>query len=200
MPGPTMPRRLLPAALACGAVLFGAAAPARAQHPCPGHISATALRPLPADASFGIALASDEEVQRALRQAALGALRAAGRRVAEREDAATHLLSWRGGLGTNGEAPSVPSLYGPIDSFHDSDDLHWMQDVPRGRAAGRARSAARLRLTGVVELHERASGRVAWVAVLSCDRRATGDRDALIGALVGAVVPLIGQSASGRPF
>jgi hypothetical protein len=178
--------------------IAGVAAPAAAQHPCPGHISATALRPVPRDATFGIALRGDEDIERALRDRTLAALRESERRVAE---APSHVLSWRGGLSMNGAASApLPSLHGPADSFQDSDDLRWMQDVPRlGRRGAGGGAPGTVRLNGVVELRERASGRVVWTALLSCDRHGD-DRAALIATLVGAVVPLIGQTVGGRSF
>jgi hypothetical protein len=190
--------------LAAGLLIAAGAAappPAAAQHPCPGHISATTLRPVPRDASFGIALRGDGDIERALRDRAVVALRESGRRVA---DPPSHVLSWRGGLSMDGAASApLPSLYGPIDSFQDSDDLHWMQDVPRLRrrdgGGGGGGAPATVRLNGVVELRERASGRVVWTALVSCDRHGN-DQAALIGTLVGAVVPLIGQTVSGRGF
>jgi len=191
------PRGLLLAVMlaTAGTLLPAALSPAAAQHPCPGHISATALRPVPRDATFGIALRSDEDVQRALRDRTLAALRSAGRQVA---NPPTHMLSWRGGLSMDrGASAPLPSLYGPADSFRDSDDLSWVQDVPRlGRRGG---APATVRLNGVVELREMASGRVVWTAVISCDRQGN-DSGALITTLVGAVVPLIGETVGGRAF
>jgi hypothetical protein len=177
----------------CAAAVVAAPVPAVAQHPCPGHISATALRPLPPGASFGVALSSDDELQLALRDHVLAALRGAGLRVA---DPPSHVLSWRGGLSRNGVDAAPRSLYGPEDSFRDSDDLRWMQDVPRIR---RRPSAQPVRLNAVVELRERESSRVVWTAVISCARQG-GDRAALMATLTGAVIPLIGRSAAGQPF
>jgi hypothetical protein len=174
------------------AVIATQTPPAAAQHPCPGHISATALRPLPTGASFGVALSSDDELQLALRDHVLAALRGAGRRVAEPP---SHVFSWRGGLSRDGMDAAPRSLYGPVDSFRDSDDLRWMQELPRSRRP----SAQPVRLNAVVELRERESGRVVWTAVISCERRG-GDRAALMAALTGAVIPVIGQSAAARPF
>jgi hypothetical protein len=190
---------LLPALVLVAAGIASTVAPAAAQHPCPGHISATALRAVPRDAAFGIALRGDADIERALRDRALAALRESGRRVG---DPPSHVLSWRGGLSMDGAAAAPPpSLHGPADSFQDSDDLHWMQDVPRlGRRGGGGQGASgTVRLNGVVELRERASGRVVWTALLSCDRHGD-DRAALIATLVGAVVPLIGQTVGGRSF
>ena len=96
----------------------------------------------------------------------------------------------------------LPSLYGPADRFQDSDDLSWVQDVPRlGRRGGGGGGGApgTVRLNGVVELRERATGRVVWTAVISCDRNGN-DQGALIGTLAAAVVPLIGQTVGGRSF
>lgn len=172
-------------------------APAAAQHPCPGQISATALRPVPADARYGIALSDDGPTQRQLRDTLFALLRRTGHQVG---DPPTHVLSWRGGLNAAGGGRSglgTDLLFNERDSFHDSDDLHWMQDVPRTRRA--APPPADRRLSGSVELREVASGRVVWTAVLSCQRQGD-DQTALIGALAAAVVPVIGQTVSGRPF
>lgn len=186
----------LPAAcLAAAAALVPA--PAAAQHPCPGQISATALRPVPADAVIGARLASDTDLQVQFRDSLFAALRQAGRRVGEPP---THVLSWRGSLGT-ADAALGPSrtdlLWNERDSFQDSDDLSWMRGVPRTRRPGAA--PAPLRLHATIELREVAGGRVIWTAVLSCERHGE-DRNALIGTLVGAVVPALGQTLAGRRF
>src|SRR5690242_14381098 len=97
---------------------------AMAQAACPGHLSATALSPVPRDAVYGIALSSDDAASRALRDQVLAALRASGRRVGE---PATHVLSWRGVLSADGGAMSGrdPFSLQDRDSFRDSDDLSW---------------------------------------------------------------------------
>ncbi|MDO9710434.1 hypothetical protein [Paracraurococcus lichenis] len=185
--------------MSIAALLLAALLPAGqgfAQSACPGHLSATALQPVPRDAVYGIALRSDDATSRALRDQVFAALRARGQRVGE---PATHVLSWRGGLATDGpgRGGSDPFRFDDSDRFHESDDLHWMQDLPRNRRPGGAPAAQRL--NGSVELRDRATGRVVWTAVLSCDRRGN-DQAALICTLVGAVVPAIGQTVAGRAF
>jgi len=188
-----MPRTILPMAILAAML---AAAPAAAQTACPGRISATALRPLPADAVIGTRLADDAPLQVALRDRLLAALRQAGRRVG---DSPTHLLSWRGSLGGAGGAGGAGNdlLWSERDRFQDSDDLSWMRTVPRARRPGGATAA--LRLNATVELREAAGGRVIWTAILSCERRGD-DQAALIATLVGAVVPILGETVSGRAF
>jgi hypothetical protein len=56
-----------------------------------------------------------------------------------------------------------------------------------------------LRVSGVVELRERASGRVVWTALLSCKRHGADDA-ALFAHLAHAVAPFLGQAVAGRPF
>ncbi|MBX6743571.1 MAG: hypothetical protein IRY87_16170 [Acetobacteraceae bacterium] len=187
----TQTLRLL-AALGFGAAL-SVAWPAAAQHPCPGYVSAIALRPVPHDATFNIAGRVDSDAERALRDAVLAELRRQGRHVS---DQPTHLLSWRGGLSRD-EAGQYGMNEPETGPFHESDDLHWMQDVPSRRS--RRAMPGPIRLNGTVELRERASGRVVWTAMLSCERHGA-DQDALIGMLTSAIVPLIGQSVTGRPF
>ncbi|WP_431271295.1 hypothetical protein [Dankookia sp. P2] len=165
-----------------------------AQPACPGHLSATALAPVPRDAVYGVALRNDDATGRALRDQVYAALRAAGRRVGE---PATHVLSWRGSLSTDGgRGGADPFSFRDADNNRDGDDLGWMRDVPRNRRGG---AVPARRLNGSVELRDRASGRVVWTAVLSCDRQGD-DQAALIGTLVGAVVPAIGQTVAGRAF
>ena len=89
-----------------------------------------------------------------------------------------------------------PFGFRDADNNRDSDDLGWMQDVSR---TGRRGAVPVRRLNGSVELRDRASGRVVWTAILSCDRQGD-DQAALIGTLVGAVVPAIGQTVAGRAF
>jgi hypothetical protein len=66
----------------------------------------------------------------------------------------------------DGAPPAAPpGLYGPVDSVRDGDDLHWMRDVPRlGRRGAGGGTPWTVRLDGVVEPRERASG-VVWTAV-----------------------------------
>src|SRR3954468_21297565 len=101
MPDPmrTKSFALLLAALLPAAVM--PAGQALAQAACPGHLSATALAPVPPDAVYGIALRNDDATGRALRDQLFAALRASGHRVGE---PATHVLSWRGSISTDGGA------------------------------------------------------------------------------------------------
>ncbi|TDH62202.1 hypothetical protein E2C06_12485 [Dankookia rubra] len=187
------PMRTMSLALLLAALL--PAGQALAQAACPGHLSATALAPVPREAVYGIALRNDDATGRALRDRVFAALRAAGHRVGE---PATHVLSWRGSLSADGGrgGGADPFSFRDADNNRDGDDLGWMRDVPRNRRGG---AAPVRRLNGNVELRERASGRVVWTAVLSCDRQGD-DQAALIGTLVGAVVPVIGQTVAGRAF
>jgi hypothetical protein len=189
----TMSFALLLAALLPAMVM--PAGQALAQAACPGHLSATALAPVPRDAVYGVALRNDDATGRALRDQVFAALRATGHRVGE---PATHVLSWRGSLSTDGigRGGSDPFSFRDSDNNRDGDDLGWMQDVPRNRRGG---AVPARRLNGSVELRDRASGRVIWTAVISCDRQGD-DQAALIGTLVGAVVPAIGQTVAGRAF
>lgn len=195
MPDPmrTMSFALLLAALLPATLLT--AGEALAQAACPGHLSSTALAPVPRDAVYGIALRNDDATGRALRDQLFTALRASGRKVGE---PATHVLSWRGSLSTDGgsRGGADPFSFRDADNNRDGDDLGWMQDVPRNQRRG---AVPVRRLNGSVELRDRASGRVVWTAVLSCDRQGD-DQAALIGTLVGAVVPAIGQTVAGRAF
>lgn len=188
---PSLAALLLAASLPAG--------PALAQAACPGHISSTALQPVPPGAVYGIALRSDDATSQALRDRLYAALRAAGRKVGE---PATHLLSWRGSIAPTGGriggdgSNADPFSFRDADNNRDGDDLGWMRDVPRNRRGG---GVPVRRLNGSVELRDRASGRVVWTAVLSCDRQGD-DQAALIATLVGAVVPVIGQTVGGRAF
>ncbi len=179
------------AGIAALATLLAAPA-ARAQHPCPGHVSATALRPVPATASIMLGGRADSEAERGVRAAVTEALRRSGHPVAEQAD---YVLSWRGGMVREDAAGAGPMLFAEPDNFHDSDDLHWMQDVPRARRG----APPAQRLAGVVELRERAGNRVVWTAVFSCARQGN-DQAALVGTLAAAIIPLVGQAAAGRPF
>jgi hypothetical protein len=183
---------------AMAALLVAALLPsgqALAQGACPGHLSATALSAVPPDAVYGIALRNGDATGRALRDQLFAALRASGRKVGE---PATHVLAWRGSVSTDGgsQGGSDPFSFRDADNNRDSDDLGWMRDVPRTQRRG---AVPVRRLNGGVELRDRASGRVVWTAVLSCDRQGD-DMAALIGTLVGAVVPAIGHTVAGRAF
>ncbi|WP_424138707.1 hypothetical protein [Roseomonas chloroacetimidivorans] len=165
-------------------------------HPCPGYISANAVRPLPPDARIDVRPTSDSRIDRALREQALFALRAAGRNVGE---PATHVLSWRGSLDVQEGASSLPELYGSAEASQGSDDLRWLENLPRQPWRRRAAPPVKLRLDAFVELRDVASGRIVWTGVLSCERRG-GDQDALIGVLSRAVAPTVGQTILGREF
>jgi hypothetical protein len=175
------------------ALLLGAVPAALAQSVCPGRISANAFAPVPRDAAIAVPdRPGGSPSEQRLRRAVLAALQGAGRRVAAD---APFILSWRGGVSAEGDNSGgfADTLQGR--SFRDSDDLSWVQQVPR--AGGRRVPV--LRINGVVELRERASGRVVWTAVLSCERHGTDD-EALFGHLATAVAPLLGQGVAGRPF
>jgi hypothetical protein len=177
------------------ALLFGAVAgapAAGAQGVCPGRISANAFAPVPPEAAITVPDRAGSPNEQRLRQAVLAALERTGRRVAAD---APFILSWRGGVSAEGDnfGGFADTLQGR--SFRDSDDLTWAQNVPR--AGGRRIPV--LRVSGVVDLRDRATSRVVWTAVVTCERHGVDDA-ALFGHLAGAVVPLIGQSVAGRPF
>ncbi len=177
------------------ALLLGALAaqPALAQPVCPGRISANAFAPVPRDAAIAVPdRAGGSPNEQRLRRAVLAALQGAGRRVAAD---APFILSWRGGVSAEGDNFGGFGDTLQDRSFRDSDDLSWAQNVPR--AGGRRIPV--LRVSGVVELRDRAANRVIWTAVITCERHGTDD-DALFGHLATAVAPLIGQSVAGRPF
>ena len=178
------------------AVFLGLAAPAMAQHPCPGYVTANAMGAVPRNTPITISGNADNESERRLREAVVVALQRAGHRVTED---APFLLSWRGGVSQDGLGR--PNSRGVADMFsgsifHDSDDLHWMQDVPRMSQRPKRGPA---RLSGFVELRDRESRRVVWTAVVSCERQGF-DQAALFGVLTSAVVPLIGRSANAQRF
>lgn len=174
------------------AVLLFAATPALAQSPCDGRLSANAFAPVPRDAAIAVPDRTDTENERRLREAVLSALATHGRQVRAN---APYILSWRGGISAEGDnfGGFSDTLQGR--SFREGDDLAWAHDVPR--MGGRRVPA--LRVSGVVELRERASGRVVWTAVLSCTRHGTDDA-ALFAHLANAVAPFLGQAVAGRPF
>ena len=174
--------------------LVPAMAAAQSQHPCPGFVTANALAPVARTAPIGLAGRAQTETERRIHAAVTTALERTGHRV---NDGAALVLSWRGGVSRDG----LPGGGGVADmfsgsAFHDSDDLHWMQDVSRLRERPRP---GPLRLSAFVELRERQSRRVVWMAVISCERHGT-DEAALFATLANAVAPLIGRSASAQPF
>lgn len=177
---------------ALAGAMLGPAAPVLAQSVCPGRLSANVFAPIPRDAAIAVPNRTQTENERRLRGAVLGALAGVGRRVA---DDAPYVLSWRGGISAEGDnfGGFADTMQGR--TFRESDDLSWTSEVPRMGG----RRVPTLRVSGVVELRERASGRVVWTAVLSCQRHGTDD-EALFGHLATAVAPLIGQPAAGRPF
>ncbi len=174
------------------AMLALAALPAAAQGVCPGRVSANAFAPVPRDAAIAVPDRAGSPNEQRLRAAVLAALQRGGRRVAAD---APYIISWRGGVSAEGDnfGGFADTLQGR--SFRDSDDLTWAQNVPR--AGGRRVPV--LRVSGVVDLRERSSGRVVWTAVITCERSGADD-EALFAQLANAVVPLIGQSAAARPF
>ncbi|MBR0681229.1 hypothetical protein GXW74_12105 [Roseomonas eburnea] len=178
------------AAVALG--LLSGVSPAAAQGVCPGRVSANAFAPIPRDAAIAVPNRTQTESERRLRGAVLAALANVNRRVA---DNAPFVLSWRGGISVEGDNFGGFGDTMQDRTFRESDDLSWTSDVPRMGG----RRIPTLRVSGVVELRERASGRVVWTAVLSCQRHGTDD-EALFSHLATAVAPLIGQSAAGRPF
>jgi hypothetical protein len=168
------------------------ATPALAQSPCPGRLSANAFAPVPRNAAVAVPDRAGTENERRLREAVLAALRTNGRQVSAE---APYILSWRGGISAEGGTRGGFSDTLQGRTFRDSDDLSWAHDLPR--LGGRQMPT--LRVSGVVELRERASGRVVWTAVLSCERHGTDDA-ALFGHLANAVAPWIGQPVAGRPL
>lgn len=183
-------RSSIAAAAALGAVLL--AGPALAQGVCPGRVSANAFAPVPRNAAIAVPDRAQTENERRLRGAVLAALQGSGRRVATD---APYILSWRGGISAEGDNFGGFSDTLQDRSFRESDDLSWAHEVPRMGG----RRVPTLRVSGVVELRERASNRIVWTAVLTCTRHGTDD-EALFGQLATAVAPLIGQSVAGRPF
>jgi hypothetical protein len=189
---PAIARTLL-AASALLACCLATAPAAKAQPVCPGRISANAFAPVPPGAAVAVPDrrgGSPNEMR--LREAVLAALQRNGRRVAAD---APFILSWRGGVSAEGDnfGGFGDTMQGR--SFRDSDDLSWAQNAPR--AGGRRVPV--LRVSGVVDLRDRATNRVVWSAVITCERHGTDDA-ALFAHLAGAVVPLIGQAAAGRAF
>lgn len=178
--------------LLAGMLALGLAGTATAQGICPGRLSANAFAPVPRNAAVAVPDRTQTENERRLRAAVLGALATSGRRVAAD---APFILSWRGGVSTEGDNFGGFADTMQDRTFREGDDLSWAHDVPRMGG----RRVASVRVSGVVELRERASGRVVWTAVLSCTRHGTDD-EALFAHLANAVAPWIGQPVAGRPF
>lgn len=183
-----MRRTILFAAL----LAAGLAGQAAAQSSCPGSVSAHAFAPVPPNAAIAVPDRAQTPNERLLRGAVLAALQANNRRVAAD---APYILSWRGGVSAEGDnfGGFGDTMQGR--SFREGDDLSWVPEVPRMGG----RRVPVLRVNGIVELRERASNRVVWSAMLSCQRHGTDDQ-ALFNQLANAVAPLIGQSVAGRPF
>ncbi len=175
-----------------GALAVAAAMPAAAQGICPGRLSANSFAPVPRDAAIAVPESQGSPNERRLREAVLAALRDNGRQV--RADA-PYILSWRGGISQEGGSQLGFGDTMQDRTFRDSDDITWAQNAPR--AGGR--QIPTLRVSGVVDLRERASGRVVWTAVLSCERHGTDDA-ALFAHLANAVAPWVGRPLAGRPF
>lgn len=175
----------------------GFAGAAQAQHPCPGYVTTNALATVPRNAAIAISGRADTRNEEQLRETVVAALQRAGHPVNEQ---APYLMSWRGGVSADGlgrpSGGAVADMFSG-STFRDSDDLHWMQSVPR---AGRRASPGAMRLSGFVELRERESRRVVWTAVISCERAPNAEQGALFATLANAVAPLIGQTANARPF
>jgi hypothetical protein len=174
------------------AALLACATPALAQSVCPGRLSANAFAPVPRNAAIAVPDRAQTENERRLRAAVLDALATAGRRV---DANAPYILSWRGGISAEGDnfGGFGDTMQGR--AFREGDDLSWTHDLPRMGG----RRIPTLRVSGIVDLRERASGRVVWTAMLSCERHGTDDA-ALFAHLANAVAPWIGQSLAGRPF
>lgn len=169
-----------------------AATPALAQSACPGRLSANAFAPVPRNAAIAVPDRAGTENERRLRNAVLAALRTNGREVSAN---APYVLSWRGGVSQEGGSTRGFADTMQDRSFRDGDDLSWAQDAPRMGG----RRLPTLRVSGLVELRERASNRVVWSAVLTCERQGVDD-EAMFGQLANAVAPVIGQGVAGRPF
>jgi hypothetical protein len=164
---------------------------------CPGSISATTLRPVPPGAAIAVPGRIDSPQEHQMQEAAIAALRRAGRGVAQ--DAAL-VLSWRGGFIADGpgrDGLTLEDVHG-IPTVRDSDELSWVQLAPR-LATRPSAPPAPPRLMATLEVRDRATGRVTWTAMLSCTRHEPDDRR-FFSALADAVVPLIGQTVAGRPF
>ena len=184
---------LRPLAVMAAMVALLAAAPALAQSACPGRLSANAFAPIPRNAAIAVPdRPGGSPNERRLRDAVLAALRGTGRPVSAD---APFVLSWRGGVSQEGGSGRGFADTMQDRTFREGDDLSWAHDAPRFGG----RQMPTLRVSGLVELRERASNRVVWTAVLSCERHGTDD-EALFGHLANAVAPLIGQTLAGRPF
>lgn len=190
-----MARTLSLALLALG--LSGLAAPAMAQHPCPGYVTTNALAPVPRNAGIAVVGRADTRSEEQLRDAVVAALQRTGHQV---RDDAPFQISWRGGVSR--DSLGGPSAGGVADMFsgsmfHDSDDLTWMQGVPSVRRNVRPNP---VRLSAFVELRDRSTSRVVWTAVISCTREPNAEQTQLFSTLANAVAPLIGQTLNARQF
>ncbi|MEO3473512.1 hypothetical protein AAFN86_16720 [Roseomonas sp. CAU 1739] len=177
---------------AFAAIAFGAV-PALAQSACPGQISANVFAPVPRDAAIAVPdRPGGGPNDRMLREAVLSALANAGRRV---DANAPFILSWRGNTSVEGDNFGGFNDRTSGRTFRESDDITWTQDVPRMGG----RTVPTLRVTGTVDLRDRATQRIVWTAFVSCNRQGRDDA-ALFAFLANAVAPYLGQPASGRPF
>lgn len=178
--------------IAFAALLLGAA-PAFAQSPCPGRISANVFAPVPRDAAIAVPdRPGGGPNDRMLREAVLGALANAGRRV---DANAPYILSWRGGTSIEGDNFGAMQDDRPGRTFRESDDITWTHNVPRMGG----RTVPTLRVSGTIDLRERTTQRIVWTAFITCNRQGRDDR-ALFAFLANAVAPHLGQPAAGRPF
>ncbi len=175
------------------AAMLSGAAPAFAQSPCPGQISANVFAPVPRNAAVAVPdRPGGSPGERALREAVLAALANAGRQV---DANAPYILSWRGGVSVEGDNFGGFNDRTSGRTFRESDDFSWTHDVPRMGG----RTVPTLRVTGTVDLRERATQRIVWTAFVSCNRQGRDDA-AFFAFLANAVAPHIGQPAAGLPF
>jgi len=170
--------------------------PALAQGACPGRISSTVLGTVPSLAMLTVQVPGDDQANQSFQRSMIAALRRSGFTIGAPP---THVLTWRGDINARSRPDPLRteqfSGRGSTPS-RGLDDLGWMQGVPRlERGAGSAVS----RIEGSVELRDVSSGRVIWSAQLTCARAGSNDA-ALVGTLVGVIVPTIGQTVRNREF